>query len=111
MESGPKQTVQNMSHCADLCRRSDAEFGRQYKAGSNPAILRVPTALPDGCTVSEEDVSGGFVSQYHLLNSAESQLLSGQLWQRALLLGMGSAVKKRAAAAHALVAVQKACKF
>jgi len=41
-----------LGHC------SDEEFGRQYKAGCNPAVLVVPAALPAGCTISEEHISG-----------------------------------------------------
>ncbi len=51
-------------HAVLCCHRSDAEFGRQYKAGCNPAVLAVPASLPVGCAISEDDVSGALTLHF-----------------------------------------------
>ena len=48
---------------ACACYHSDAEFGRQYKAGCNPGVLTVPGTLPSGCAITGADVDGAVSSR------------------------------------------------
>ena len=59
-----KHTPQQASDGADPQPRHDAwrtdeEFGRQFVAGQHPMMLTAAHALPEGCTITAQDVERG----------------------------------------------------